>query len=252
MAMNSRPDDPADETSDPRIARLYRETAREEPPRHLDAHLVEAARTEAAAARADPGSRLPAPRGGPRARFAWPWRVSLAFAAVAVLSVSLVLLNPRAPDSPAPAFAPPTDPAESSVAHERRAAAEPTAKAQRAPAQKRELDSSDALRDRAEPQAQPAERPAAAPAAPRAAQSSEQQQARKGYAEFANAPQAAAQAKVGAATALAREYANEPPEKWGEKIRELRQQGRIEEADGLLTAFKARFPGYPVPEAWLK
>ncbi|MNC95500.1 hypothetical protein D3C83_126410 [compost metagenome] len=48
----------------------------------------------------------------------------------------------------------------------------------------------------------------------------------------------------------AAEYAHEPPEKWGEKIVDLRRQGQSVEADALLAEFRRRFPDHVVPEAW--
>jgi hypothetical protein len=37
---------------------------------------------------------------------------------------------------------------------------------------------------------------------------------------------------------------NQPPERWLEKIEELRRAGRIAERDELLAAFRKRFPEY--------
>jgi hypothetical protein len=70
--------------SDARIAELYRNASREEPPAHLD-HAI------AAAARASASSARPVDRAAWWSRFS-PWRVPFAFAAVAVVSVSLVAL----------------------------------------------------------------------------------------------------------------------------------------------------------------
>jgi len=67
---------------DARLARLYKEAAREEPPAHLDRALRAAARE---------GAGRPAPA---RTTSSWwaPWRLPFAFAALAVVSVSLVTL----------------------------------------------------------------------------------------------------------------------------------------------------------------
>ena len=64
-----------------RIARLYRLASAEEPPARLDTSIAAAA-------------RRPATRGEPETRVPWwqAWRVPFAFAAVAVVSVSLVTL----------------------------------------------------------------------------------------------------------------------------------------------------------------
>lgn len=80
MAVNEHDGDDKDAL----LSRLYREVAREEPPAHLD-------RAIAAAARASVGRRSsPAPARSPP----WwtPWRLPFAFAALAVVSVSLVTL----------------------------------------------------------------------------------------------------------------------------------------------------------------
>lgn len=46
---------------------------------------------------------------------------------------------------------------------------------------------------------------------------------------------------------LIREYQNRPPEKWLEKIVELRRQGDDSAAMDMLLEFKKRFPAYPLP-----
>ena len=43
------------------------------------------------------------------------------------------------------------------------------------------------------------------------------------------------------------EYVGQPPEKWLDKIAELRRNGRVPEADELLAEFKKRYPEYPLP-----
>lgn len=46
---------------------------------------------------------------------------------------------------------------------------------------------------------------------------------------------------------LLREYEDEPPQKWLEKVAELRREGRRADADELLEAFRQRFPDHPLP-----
>ena len=46
--------------------------------------------------------------------------------------------------------------------------------------------------------------------------------------------------------------AAESPERWLERIAELRRAGRDDEADRLLAEFRRRFPDYRIPEATLK
>ena len=47
--------------------------------------------------------------------------------------------------------------------------------------------------------------------------------------------------------ALLRELEQQPPEKWLEKIEELRRRGETAPAEELLAEFKRRFPGHPLP-----
>ncbi len=46
--------------------------------------------------------------------------------------------------------------------------------------------------------------------------------------------------------------AQEPPEKWLERIAQLREQGRHDEADKALAEFRKRYPDYRIPEATLE
>ena len=41
----------------------------------------------------------------------------------------------------------------------------------------------------------------------------------------------------------------EPPQKWLERLAELKKQGRVGEADELLTEIRRRFPDYPLPSS---
>jgi hypothetical protein len=49
------------------------------------------------------------------------------------------------------------------------------------------------------------------------------------------------------AAALLKELDTQPPEKWLERIDELRRKGRAGEADAVLAEFRRRFPQHPVP-----
>lgn len=42
-------------------------------------------------------------------------------------------------------------------------------------------------------------------------------------------------------------YENEPPQKWLDRIAELKRLGRQTDAEAMLTEFKRRFPAHPVP-----
>src|SRR5439155_2381840 len=46
--------------------------------------------------------------------------------------------------------------------------------------------------------------------------------------------------------------AEESPERWLERIADLRKQGRDDEADQQLAEFKKRYPDYKIPEAALR
>ncbi|HZM34694.1 MAG TPA: hypothetical protein VFC18_09370 [Burkholderiales bacterium] len=54
------------------------------------------------------------------------------------------------------------------------------------------------------------------------------------------------------ASMLAKQLAEEPPEKVLERIAELRRLGRHEEADRMLEAFRMRYPEYKLPDSVLK
>jgi hypothetical protein len=43
-----------------------------------------------------------------------------------------------------------------------------------------------------------------------------------------------------------RGFEKEPPEKWLAHIEELRKQGRVAEAEEMLSEFKRRFPEHPL------
>jgi TolA-binding protein len=46
--------------------------------------------------------------------------------------------------------------------------------------------------------------------------------------------------------------AQEAPEKWLERIAQLRKEGRHDEADKALAEFRKSYPDYKIPEAMLK
>jgi len=247
--------DGGDVPSDPELSRLYRQGAREEPPPHMDAAVLAAARRSAHSG----PSPVDKPRGSPRR-----WYVPLALAAVLVLSVSVAILSPemdhlpqsdegappaaatyeqRAPqERQAPSQsppAPPADPAPQSAPSARRSEkaalperpVSPPAIAQEAPAVQRE-DRLQRSEDVAPSGARDAEQAATTKreVAPRVL-SAPQEQSRAASPSFAD---------------------SDPPEKWGERIMALRVQGNAREADALLEEFKKRFPDYAIPEAWTR
>lgn len=42
-------------------------------------------------------------------------------------------------------------------------------------------------------------------------------------------------------------FETQPPQKWRERIGELRRHGRVAEAEAMLAEYKRRFPGHPLP-----
>jgi len=70
--------------------------------------------------------------------------------------------------------------------------------------------------------------------------------------EMQAAPQAAPPVAASRMEERAREPTTEPPEKWLERIAELRKEGRHEQADKALEAFRRAYPGYKLPESVLK
>jgi hypothetical protein len=245
MAMNERTTGAggaADEPVDPRLAALYREAAQETPPPQLDAAILAAARREAGTG--------PRPAGGvfPRA-----WRLPMAVAAVLVLSVSVVALmweegGDRLLREPAPGTAEPMrERAPPAAQQPRPEAAAP------APQRAESIEAGPAARApqpglaRRGPEAEHAR-----PQAPAAAMTAPPAERAEAAPDRASAE--AADARLAAKPAprqfnLERQYEHEPPQKWLERIAELRREGRQAEADELLEAFRKRFPDHPLPEA---
>jgi hypothetical protein len=276
---------PGAEERDPRLDRLYSETAREGPPAHLDAAILAAARREVGA------------RPRPLASALSRWRVPVSIAALVILSVSLVTLvreeggdefvkvAPSAPPAPMPAGvapAPAPQPLQADAAKPSPPAPEARPEpAHPAPHEDRRAEAGGELgtmADRARPDSVPAAAsgvgtaaaprveehaaalPQAAPArddgAMRAPAAAAQRSAK---AVAAGAPAAEAES----ARTLARsvppaapgqrkeppwqEYEKEPPQKWLDRIAELRRQGETALAGEMLAEFKRRFPEHPLP-----
>ncbi len=224
--MNERPrnDSPVNELIDPRLARLYREAVHEEPPADLDAAILAAARREAGARPHEVTSQTDevaspeaASASGPAPGFRparyFPRAWRLPVSLAAVMVLTVsVVTLTREHDGERKAEPSPKLP-------------QPMAKDTRTPElRNEERFASGRIRAFSAPSAQQS----AAPQAP--------------------GPSAVASS----ASKLAAEYADEPPEKWGEKIVDLRRQGRFAEADELLAEFRRRFPDRVVPDAWTR
>ncbi len=238
-----------DSEHDPKVSQRYRELGAEEPPREMDAAILAAARREVAA--------RPAPLVAPTARRRWYFPV--AAAAIIMLSVAVTLqmqheqpdMEAQAPRAQKPAQPPPETPVPEP------AAAPPVAKPQERPlaarpgaAQRGTVIGAEQPKPAGEhrrftpdppPVASPA--PAAAPPAPRADDAAGASASARDRTERLSAQEARANRA---------EVAAETPERWLERIAEMRRQGRHKEADEQLAEFKRRHPDYRIPEAMLE
>lgn len=243
---------------DPRLDRVYHAAGGEVPPTHLDAAILAAAHREVS-------SR---PRSLPATLRRW--RVPVSIAAVVVLSVSLVTLireegggdlmpvtpgvapasrareatpkpaqtdaeklvaQPPTAASAPPRPAPQRDDAGDPVEKARRRA--PAATARPAPRLEQDVVSAGAASSAGESFPPTATAPVEPPQRARV-----EARARKNEQSAAGRPDTAT---------LLKAYESQPPEKWLEKIAELKRGGWTTEVAEMLTEFKRRFPGYPVP-----
>jgi hypothetical protein len=253
MAMNDqRHIQNGGDPSDPELARLYREGAQEEPPAHVDAAVLAAARRSAHSGPL-PGDKPQTTSRG--------WYVPLALAAVLVLSVSVVVLSPEV--ERLPQSVPETPPArtyEQRAPQEQRAAETPFAPGPSAPVSPAPQSAPSAQRSDRAASPKRSEAPPAVVQEERAVRQEDALQrseahpatardteAQKAAPRALSAPQA--QSRPAAAAALSD---SDAPDKWGERIMALRAEGKAMEADALLEQFRQRFPDYTVPEAWAR
>ncbi len=259
---------------DPKLSQAYRELGREEPPRALDDAILAAAHR---AERTHPAPLLSPGVGRPaRERWSFP----LAAAAVIMLAVGVVVhlqqeqpgidgvqvAAEKALPAPAPAAeaAKPAPEPEAPKPEDTMIARAPAAAKAAAPREQAareeipKLAASEARGASAGPfvQAPPAVASAPSPApAPSAAapvparKPMAMQRAEEGVRDRA---ESAERQVLAEATAKRSQDAGETPEKWLERIAELRRAGRHEEADKALAEFRLRHPGYRIPEAMLE
>jgi len=263
---------------DPKVSKRYRELASEEPLRELDESILRAAR----GANDRPHAPLVTPAGRHR------WYYAFGAAAILVLAVAVTVQIER--QRPDPEFVPaspvPQAREDDLPKAESRITPDPAAKRQAprelardaapetaAQARSRVQENKTAEAQKPEARAESAQRPMAAPAAPAqsrsdenalgAASSPRESAARAPQASPAPAPavppplggaadSAAQPMRAPAARARMAEQAAEPPERWLERIVQLRKEGRHEEAEKQLAEFRKRYPDYKVPEAALK
>lgn len=254
MSEQPRQDDAADGPVDPELARLYRDAAHEVPPPHLDAAILAAARREADAqhrpleqpAGGTVSSRMKTGNVPPAARRYRRWHVSVALSAVLVLSVSLVTLLHRESEEYQSVEAPGAPPA---VQERRDASAPPPWSSARKAVPERRVEDARAVGPAEDSvrRAQPTQREEAAPAAAAEAEAPGGQPP-----SSLAAPQARPRVPEEQAGTPAVPTADAPPERWGERIMALRQQGKAAEADALLAEYRRRFPGRAVPGEWAR
>jgi hypothetical protein len=212
---------------DPRVSQRYRELGGEEPPRKLDESILAAARRAAD----KPHAPLVTPVGRHR------WYFSLAAAAIVVLAVAVTIHIERGqpdPESAVATRAPETQ------------KEEPAARAdtmQQAPAPIEDAKPAP-KRQAASPKPAP---PVFAPDPPAAAR----EEARSGRAAGAPASPTLAPAPK-AERKAAVEASLDSPERFLERIAELRRQGKHNEADKELEEFRKRYPNYRIPESMLE
>lgn len=222
---------------DPKVTQRYRELGAEEPPRALDDTILAAARRDA--------DSHPAPLVAPVGRRRW--YLPLAAAAVIVLSVAVTLQVQREqPDPEAPAPAPakpftgkPARQAEPQLGSPRDA---PQRRAAPKVEQARPAEPKPFVPDPAAAAPSPSPQPAAATAMkPMAVQRSDDAMRDR-----------AARSITGEMAEKRMEQAAETPERWLERIAELRRQGRQDEADKALAEFRKRYADYKIPASMLE
>ncbi len=264
---------------DPQLAAAYRAGSQEQPPAHLDAAIRAAARREVGAGPA---------RGGTTPVRVWGVPLSLAAVVVLSVTVVLMMREegmdrPDALTRPVPAGNAPRS-VEADAARKKAPSAEskdsvasplpaatpapvaapagpasaPELKQRAADAELRALDATAAraktATGRADEEGDPGarrERMQAAPAAPpallRSAPASAVGESAAG-AGMLSRPPAAALADAPAKTALWGDLIAAPPEKWLQRIADLRRDGKTADADAVVAEFRRRFPAERVPE----
>ncbi len=256
----------ADMEQDKDVARRYRELGREEPPPTLDARI----RAEARSALETHAAPLVPPTGRRR------WYFPVAAAAVVMLAVAVAMQVER--EQPAEQIAAAPEVRKDEVKKE--VAAEEKQRNQEATVQPQPAQA-DALTKRPEPRpfaeapkmrempAEPSagarsredfsrdnrarqDRPAASPPAAPSTRAPASASATPPAAASADAaPQRNVQAEA-ASGALARSKVAEAPDAWLERIARLRAEGRNDEADKQLEAFRKQYPDYKIPPETLK
>src|SRR5258706_2555547 len=239
---------------DREVERLYRQLPREEPPAAWDAKLRAEARRAVVSHRA--------PLVAPTGRRSWYFPV--AAAAVIVLAVAVTWQVEREQvdeGAPLPQSAPVPALRKEQKLPEQAPQKAPEAR-QYAPLAKRAEKPAEEAKNQAPAEAARDQAPAASVAGT-LSQSREDalgerenrmRQERPGGAVAPSAaPPARRELQRDAIQAQGRaSFSDEPPEKWLERIAQLRQQGGHDEADKALAEFRKRYPDYRIPQATLE
>lgn len=244
------PEDEELEAQRSQLSGYYRAGSTEEPPAHLDAAILAAARREVALS-----------------RFARSWHLPASVAAVLVIGVSLALMTKDIEDSLPPADTPAgtaeqarqAGPAQTMKRKaESRPEPRPGVERESRPSRDRSarLDRDAESQNSTAAETDPADTPASV-VAPAPGPALKQFEA-------AAPPEAAAQRKDGLADAVEEKRAaaelhkeaapssaapGDPPEEWLKRIGELLRDGKTSEAREQLAGFRKRYPDYRLPEA---
>jgi len=222
---------------DPKLSQHYRSLEPLEPPAALDQKILAAAREAAES----PHAPLVAPAGRHR------WYYGLAAAAVLVFAVALTLHIER--DRPDPEAAPPLRmdrELRGQIKRAPKADAAPRAEPERPPVFAPDPQAG-APREAAPASPAPAPSPRADQQRIRAEQSAAAERAMRSEAQAAKQQAAASRLAAGPAAAPVA-AAPENPDRWLERIAELRSRGRHADADRELAAFRRAYPDYRLTE----
>ena len=230
--------------NDSELSRAYKEAAGEKPPAALDAAILQEARHAV-----DHGGRVA------RSPFARTWLVPASLAAVLLLTVGLVTFVSReSGEAPSPAGAPrralEADRLQSQQPRSKLEAQAPAAPLAEEPALM--MQQKVPAEKKAAPAPPPAKMRTDAPAsvtpAMVPAESTERMRARD---EVGRKSKEDKREQRPPAALTATEMRALSPEEWLKRIAQLREQGKHDEAEASLAAFKERYPDYPI-EKFLK
>ena len=212
------------------LSRLYKQTATEQPPAELDAAILARARDEAG----------PRPRRG-RRPFARTWFVPISLAAVLVLAVGLVTLMYEQGGTPfAPEPLPPTDKKTLEPAEQRDTLLRDAPRQdEKAPLRKGRAVG------KPSPTTAPQEAGGTASTAPAPSARPSPREERELKQERLQAPEGT-KSDDALAPLAAETPAALSPEAWLRQIAQLREQGKLDEAEASLAEFKQRYPDYPI------